>query len=368
MEDCIKCEMIDNITAKCNECVNGKEPSPNCADSAKTKDPDYEKTNIVIFRFGNKKIKIEENILSFNTYFMSLTYYSSYTFTLNINLISTTNNNRILSPEETAEATCTQIGMSYQKIYIGETLCTATISGITNKVKFDASLTLESRERVALALGVNSNSEKMKDQSLSDIKDEIKSAKTTEIIVDEVQKKYGWTNDGYSFILKSKNSINNTSGMESITLNIENEEISSNAECDFPKKDNSNLMDCIVKNNDLSGSFNISYPGVVDNQTMVFIFSPSNKLLSIEKKPEVKKLSKGAKIGIIIGAVVFIGICITLIILFKTGVLCKGSAAAKNKGYKIAPEKSLNIAPGEIKNDNQFDAIMIKNQNVNSMK
>ena len=93
---------------------------------------------------------------------------------------------------------------------------------------------------------------------------------------------------------------------------------------------------------------------------------PSNKLLNIEKKSEDKRLSKGAKIGIIIGAVVVIGILIALIIMYKIGVLCKGNA--ENKGYNIAPDKSRNIMPGEIKNDNQFDAIMIKNKNDNAMK
>ena len=48
--------------------------------------------------------------------------------------------------------------------------------------------------------------------------------------------------------------------------------------------------------------------------------------------------------------------------MYKIGVFCKGSGAAKNAGYTKAPDKSRNIVPGEIK-DNQSGAIMIRKQN-----
>ena len=64
--------------------------------------------------------------------------------------------------------------------------------------------------------------------------------------------------------------------------------------------------------------------------------------------------------------VAFIGIFIALIIMYKNGILCKGGA--KNNGYSIASDKSRSIMPGEIRKDNQFDAIMIKNRNDNVMK
>ena len=59
---------------------------------------------------------------------------------------------------------------------------------------------------------------------------------------------------------------------------------------------------------------------------------------------------------------VFAAIAILSIILYNTGLFSKGSESAKSGGYRIAPDKSRNIGPGEIK-DYQTSFNMIKNQN-----
>ena len=191
------------------------------------------------------------------------------------------------------------------------------------------------------------------------------------IVVDKLQKKYGWTNDGYSFTLNSKDAINKIDDIETFTLNIENNEVESKVECTIPKIDNFYSIDCIAKKSDISGEFKILDNVIPNKKTKLpklAIMVPSNKLLDIEKKQEDKKLSKGAKIGIIIGAVVFIGICVAFIIMYKIRLICKRNGPQKEKGYDIAPDKSMNIPPWEDKKNDQFDAIKIKNQNENLKK
>ena len=183
------------------------------------------------------------------------------------------------------------------------------------------------------------------------------------IVVDKLQKKNGWSNDGYSFVLNSKNQINNIDGMETISLEMENDKITAKVDCNTPKENNSYSMNCIiVSDSDLSGDFKVKYKTIFKNGLpKINIIPPSNKVLNIEEK---QKLSKGAKIGIILGICSFVVICVVLIILYKTGVLSKRGGSAKIEGYDIAPDKSRNIGPGEIK-DNQFNAIMAKNEAAN---
>ena len=157
--------------------------------------------------------------------------------------------------------------------------------------------------------------------------------------------------------------------METISLNIESDTKSAKVNCDIPKNDNLYSMNCITENSDLSGDFKVSDDVDLENDLpKINIVSLSYKSLHIEKKQENKKLSKGAKIGIIIGVIAVIVICVTIIILYKTGVLFKGSLHAKTEGYNIAPDKSRNVTPWENNKNSQFDAIKIQNQNVNLEK
>ena len=119
-------------------------------------------------------------------------------------------------------------------------------------------------------------------------------------------------------------------------------------------------FNCFAKKLGSSGNYKIVDKTILeDNLPKIFVTGLQNTFLKVEKKN--KGLTKGAKIGIIVGACVLIGICVSLIILFKLGIFRKGNSEI-NAGYAIAPDKSRNIGPGEIK-DNQSGAIMIRKQN-----
>ena len=62
-------------------------------------------------------------------------------------------------------------------------------------------------------------------------------------------------------------------------------------------------------------------------------------------------------------AIVFIGICVVFIVIYKTGLLCKKSAPSNYAaGYITAKDKSREIIPREIMDTTTCD-ITIKTQN-----
>ena len=295
-----------------------------------------------------------------------MTYNSNFIFSLNIYLI-TKKNNRVLSERETT-ASCTLTDITYinENNYLCKALCGGGNDKIEEATSFNISTSTESNSYVTISEEIKLNSTEMEGSEFNITN--ISNYKMINIIVDNLQKKNGWTNEGYSFVLTSKKSFNNTDENKKISLNIENNEnneVTYNTECEIPKGSELSSINCIAKNINSKGVFKIQNKAIFNNNNVlpeIILNSPSNKLLNIEENSKSKKLSKGAKIGIIVGVCAVVGISIAILILFKTGILSKGNASAKAQGYTIAPDKSRNIAPDEIK-DNQSGAVIIKNQN-----
>ena len=101
----------------------------------------------------------------------------------------------------------------------------------------------------------------------------------------------------------------------------------------------------------------ISNPSQILSEISVFV--SDDKLLIIEKK---SGLSKGAKIGIIIGICILFVICIVFIILYRTGVLSKICKSSKSDDNKVDSYKARSIATDEV-TDNRSNESAIKDQN-----
>ena len=255
------------------------------------------------------------------------------------------------------KTTCTLNDITYtdQNIYVAESLCEGENDSITQTSSVTTTTSMNYDSKISVSL----NSGKTEDGEIN-IKD-YKNIKMINIVVDKLEKGKGWTEDGYYFIITTKEPINNNVGISTLSLNIineENDKISAETKCIIPTISNKFIssFDCIAKDLSSSGSFKILDKVIYDSTNTfpkISLISPQNKKLNIEKKT---KLSNGAKIGIILGVCVTVGICIALIVMYKTGVFGKSGGSSNNVGYTIAPDRSRNIAPGEIKDttSNEF--------------
>ena len=350
--ECKTCQKNEE-NYECTECESGNFVNNKCTGET-------EKEEFVIFRFDSPIIKNE--VFSFHAYFFSSAYPLYYTFTLNI-ILQITDNNRVLS-DTSANAKCipTDILSNNQNIYSTKALCGGNNDYIsetsTITVSPSSSAISDSNVDVEILNGIPKDSINMGKTELdaNDFK------QTINIVVDKIENN-GWNGDDYYFVLISKNPINNNDKEKTISLDIKNEKITSKAEVNIPEETNLSSFNCIIKNLKSGGTFKISNNAKFDLKGVpeISVTGLQNKNLIIEEKNK-NELTKGAKIGIIVGCCVFIGIIVATLIMYKIGVFCKGSGATKNAGYTIAPDKSRNIVPGEVK-DNQSGAIMIRKQN-----
>ena len=353
--NCISCEIKSNL-AHCNECANGKKNDQiqDCTnENEKEEDQVLKKSNILIFYLDQPIVNVDKKHFSFHVYFFSIIYPSNYTFTLNINLIAETNK-RILSSQN-MKTTCTlnDITLTDQKIYVSESIC----EGEKDIDKQISSLTTSTSMNTGSSVVVSVNYKKTGERGMN-ISD-YKNSKMLKIVVEKLKKDKGWTNDGYSFVLISKDPINNNVGVNNFTVSIENDKISAEAKCEIPLTTNIISINCVTFGLSSSGKFKMLDKDVYDSTDTfpkIYLSVLKDSELNIEKK---QKLSRGGKIGIIVGICVFAVICIVLLIMYKTGVFCKKDDLSKNSDYTIESDKPRKITNEEIM-DNKSKEDMIE--------
>ena len=367
IEDCISCQ-IESGQPQCTKCAAEKNVSLNCTDGnnkeEKEEDPDLKQKNILIFHFGKPTIYPEKNKLSFYAYFFALSYNSNYVFSLIINLIII-NNNRILSEETQTKAYCTQTNLTYidENNYLYEAFCEGKDNNIENNTSFEISSKTENDSYITISRNIALSSKKMSGNRF-DINSALEDGKKIFITVDKIQKKNGWSNNGYSLSLISKKPINNNDEAKKISINFENDKDVFIGDVEIPIGNNLSNFDVLVKNPTTSGG-NFKVKGNSQGESNdiipdITVFAPLNKIIYIEKKPE---LSKAAKIGIIVGTCALFVICVTVIIIYKIHSSRKKKESAKYKEYKIVMEKYGNIKSTEEDNlDMQSKQTMIKNR------
>ena len=148
------------------------------------------------------------------------------------------------------------------------------------------------------------NNDELNDNSLSD---------ALYIIVDKFEEKNGWTSNGYSFSLISKNTFDNKIENK-ISLNVYNYTMEK-AECVIPSKENISTIDCLLKNHDLVGKLKFNNSLKINNNKYTFVLVPQSEDLNVKSKG--KTLSTKAKIGILVALFAFIIICFIVIIIYK---------------------------------------------------
>ena len=273
---------------------------------------------------------------------------------MNINIITTSR--RVLSSQN-AIATCTLNDITTgQNSFSAKSSCEGKIESDKEISSFSVLTPTVAYSEYIISAGIPSDNKEM-DNKEAEAGDYVPFG----IEINDLVKEKGWTNDGYYFILKSNKLIENTFGIDTFSLNIQNEknnEIISEAKCDFPITNNITSIKCVVENLSISGKYKMVNKVVFDSEDnpKISLFDIENKTIYIEEKP---KLSKGAKIGIIIGVIVFVGVFVALIVLYKMGILCKNSGILNNAaGYTSAPDKSKEIIPGEIKETPSSEVIV----------
>ena len=368
-ENCKTCDKVNDL-AECKSCYEGSTlTSTGCK-----KEKDEKKENsFILIRFDNPSINI--NIISFKLRFYSVTYILNYKFQLSVNLFfSIGRNYRYLEGKtENIKTKCSQIGDPIQT-KTGEFITTASCDGKTEKnfviSDFEISdkyIEISDTNTEIIDTNIEISDETAKKATImpkENLENDDKVLDTLKngvniYIFDAINQKDGWTEDGYySFSLSSETKYNSN---ETKIISLQTSDENVVAECTIPNSDFSSING-LLKNLDSKKNTTLSLKNGNFIENGVAIFAPQSKTILVisNEKISKKKLSKGAKIGIIVGVCVLVAISVTLLILFKTGV-CFNSQGGSKQGYSIAPDKSRNIMPGEIKDNSNI--IRIKNEN-----